>query len=361
MFIKIKFQFIHTNLEITNVTNRVNSLTSIAMNLGGSIRINKCAVFFVIALVVLLIYIFAPSFSSIGNLPKSHDKVNLRKLVIGLILAASSGGKEVIKISKELDFGIESKGKTKEGIEEPVTRADQNSHCSIAYGLRRIFPNLGLISEEDVLKKNCPQQDDFFDLDPSVLASVKLPDEYVDLNDVTVWIDPLDATKEYTEKLFHFVSVMICVAVKGDPVIGVVHFPFNKKTYWAWKGQGVSDTLSKVKADHDHVKSPIVVVSRSHAGEVKELAKKMFGDKVSIINAAGSGYKIIQVLEGNATIYLHNTHIKKWDLCAGNALVNALGGTMKTLIGKDISYSADSPHVVDDGLMVELNKNVIIN
>lgn len=113
--------------------------------------------------------------------------------------------------------------------------------------------------------------------------------------------------------------------------------------------------------DRDLVKTPIVIVSRSHAGEVKELAKKMFGEKVSVISAAGSGYKIVQVLEGNATIYIHNTHIKKWDLCAGNALVNSLGGTMKTLKGADISYSADSNHVVDDGLMVELNKNVILN
>lgn len=104
-----------------------------------------------------------------------------------------------------------------------------------------------------------------------------------------------------------------------------------------------------------------MVVSRSHAGEVKELAAKMFGEKVSVIQAAGSGYKIIQVLEGNATIYLHNTHIKKWDLCAGNAIVKAVGGQMKTLKGDEISYSADSEHVVADGLLVELNKNVILN
>lgn len=219
------------------------------MNLGGSIRINKCAVISLIAFVVILIYIFGPSFSanSLENLYQK-DKVNLRKLVIGLILAASSGGKEVIAVSKEPDFGIKSKGKTKEGIDDPVTKADKNSNCAIQQQLLRIFPRLALISEEDLLKNSCPQKDDFFDLDPSVLASVKLTDEYVDLDDVTVWIDPLDATKEYTEKLFHYVSVMICVAVKGDPVIGVVHFPFNQKTYWAWKDRGVSETLSKVKA-----------------------------------------------------------------------------------------------------------------
>lgn len=165
------------------------------MNLGGSIRINKCAVFVLIALVVLLIYIFAPSFNkSLEKLPRTNDEVNLRKLVIGLILAASAGGKEVIKISSEPDFGTKSKGKTKEGLLDFVTQADILSHCSIAHGLWRIFPKLNLISEEDVQKKNCPQIENPFNLDPSVVPS-NLPDMNVAVEDITVWIDPLDATK----------------------------------------------------------------------------------------------------------------------------------------------------------------------
>lgn len=85
----------------------------------------------------------------------------------------------------------------------------------------------------------------------------------------------------------------------------------------------------------------------------------MFGEKTPVVGAAGSGYKIVQVLEGNATIYLHNTRIKKWDLCAGNALVNAVGGRMVTLKREKISYSANSNHVVEDGLLVEINNHVL--
>lgn len=101
-------------------------------------------------------------------------------------------------------------------------------------------------------------------------------------------------------------------------------------------------------------------MSRSHSGEVEKFAQEKFGEKVKIIKAAGSGYKIIQVLKGNATIYMHNTRIKKWDLCAGNAIVKAVKGRMQTLKDEEIQYTPESDPVVEDGLLVEINKNVVV-
>lgn len=39
---------------------------------------------------------------------------------------------------------------------------------------------------------------------------------------------------------------MVCIAVKGEPIVGVIHKPFEKKTYWAWVGQGMAEELLEI-------------------------------------------------------------------------------------------------------------------
>jgi Golgi-resident PAP phosphatase len=103
-------------------------------------------------------------------------------------------------------------------------------------------------------------------------------------------------------------------------------------------------------------------VSRSHPGAAGELAKILFGESSKTITAAGAGYKVLQVVFNNATAYMHTTNIKKWDICAGNAILNALNGRMTDLKNNEITYFApdkDTDVINDKGLLATMTNHDI--
>lgn len=219
---------------------------------------------------------------------QSNRLVSLKRLLQVAIAAARSGGVEVVSASKH-DLQIQSKGKTKEGLDNRVTIADYKSHCAMVSTIKAAFPDVQLISEEK--KDDCTMGK--YQNSPEKLVDAHGPDELVHERDITVWIDPLDATHEYTQQLHKYVTTMVCVAHKGVPVIGVIHNPFLRNTTWAWVGHLLSPDLQKIHLpaleNEDKIR---IIVSMSHPGEVKQTLQKHFKDKeLEIINAAGAGKK----------------------------------------------------------------------
>ncbi|KAJ1529651.1 hypothetical protein ONE63_006414 [Megalurothrips usitatus] len=322
------------------------------MNFAGVIRLNKCGTLCILFIFVLMImYMF-----SRGSKTEEVNTVNLRKLLIAAIEVAEKGGKEVSYVRSLPDINVKSKGKTKEGANDPVTNADKRSHCVMYYGLTQAFPKVKIISEEEKSSDCNPVQ--LVELDPRGLDGQADPgDEFVPVDDVTVWIDPLDATQEFTENLLNYVTTLVCVAVRGHPVIGVIHKPFadEPKTTWAWLGKAMSADLKHLK-EVDSSQSLSILVSRSHAGKVEEVAKKSFGPEIKVIPAGGAGYKVLEVIAGNATAYIHTSIIKKWDICAGNAIIQAAGGKMTSLKDDLIDYSASSNKVNTGGLLATMGQ-----
>ena len=74
-----------------------------------------------------------------------------------------------------------------------------------------------------------------------------------------------------------------------------------------------------------------------------------------VVSAGGAGYKSIEVIRGKASVYAHVTLIKKWDICAGNAILNAVGGQMKTLKDETIDYDKCGPAANSHGLLASMN------
>ena len=63
---------------------------------------------------------------------------------------------------------------------------------------------------------------------------------------------------------------------------------------------------------------------------------------------------MLELIKGQATVYLHTTKIKKWDICAGNAILKAVGGEMTTLTNKPINYTSELGEVNDEGILASV-------
>lgn len=171
------------------------------MNFGGTLRINKFACFTLAFILFLIIYWRSGGASYPSD---KSDLVNLKSLLKAAIYAAERGGKKIVE-GKNHELHVKSKGKTQEGANDPVTDADYASHCAMYYGLKNTFPKLAVVSEEHSSKGDtvCEQQEPLeTDAAPAAHKMIEyFNDEHVYTKDVTVWIDPLDATQEYTGML----------------------------------------------------------------------------------------------------------------------------------------------------------------
>src|SRR5882724_6184390 len=113
-----------------------------------------------------------------------------------IIDLAREAGNEIMIIYAQ-EFSVETKGDN-----SPLTQADKKSNAIIVNGLRRMYPEIPIISEE-----------------------TKLTSYEERKNWKTYWlVDPLDGTKEFIKKNGEF-TVNIALMSNGQPVLGVVYAP----------------------------------------------------------------------------------------------------------------------------------------
>lgn len=172
-----------------------------------TIKYNKFGVLTILILLALVIF-----WRHRSNQPTSHitapnedGRVRLSVLLTSALKAAQLGGREVHHLSAH-ELNVRTKGKTLEGANDPVTDADLRSHCVMWRRLRDDNPTLRVVSEEEADNEKCAgltAMDVSAELPSSVDVALDVLeiDEWAPAKDVTVWIDPLDATQEFTGKI----------------------------------------------------------------------------------------------------------------------------------------------------------------
>ncbi len=257
---------------------------------------------------------------------------------------AEEAGKEILKIFHSTqDLNIETKMDN-----SPVTMADKASNNLLVDGLCSRFPDYGLLSEETL-------------------------DNLDRLNKEFVWIiDPLDGTRDFIAKQKSF-TVMVGLVMRGEPVLGVVHSPVERKTYSAIKGRGAhilyhpcdnpfgdsnlyGTERKTIVSSHEKISEMRVMIVRT------KLESEGFGQLVQmpfsgISLIGGAGYKAMMVAEGSGEVWYHRGYkCHEWDLCAPSIIVKEAGGQVTDFCGNPIVFNKETPDL-QNGILVSNGKN----
>lgn len=215
---------------------------------------------------------------------------------------AIEAGKAILAIYNDpnSDFGIEIKTD-----DSPLTVADQASNKVIVEALKKQFPSIPILSEEE---------------------------KHADFNERKDWrkfwcVDPLDGTKEFIKRNGEF-TVNIALIEDGIPILGVIYVPVKDVLYYgsnegAYKKENGVVHPIKVRVPNGKI---VAVRSKSHPSEEEEVVLKAHNvtDEMSV----GSSLKFCMVAEGKADIYYRHGPTMEWDTAAGQAIVIAAGGNV---------------------------------
>lgn len=282
------------------------------------------------------------------------------RLLASAYTAAAKAGAIVRNVLHSGELGIVEKT----GANDLQTLADRLAQQSICASLVQKFPKVTIIGEEEL-----PSAEISKDLIENGYSEEILqrtcPEEYRELKEeeLVVWVDPLDGTKEYTEGLLDNVTVLIGIAHGGKAIAGVINQPFYNyqlgagadlgRTIWGMPGLGTFGfQLQEVPGDRR-----IITTTRSHSNKVvTDCVDAM--EPHEVVRVGGAGNKVIQLVEGRASAYVFaSLGCKKWDTCAPEAILTAVGGKLTDMHGNAYCYDANVKHMNSAGVLATLRNH----
>ena len=257
-----------------------------------------------------------------GGMGASELEVLCRQIC----LLAERAGDEILAIYGS-DFAVRGKSDS-----TPVTDADERAEAIILAGLSELAPRWPVVAEEQVSSGRVPEVDErpFF------------------------LVDPLDGTREFVNRNGEF-TVNIALVADEASRLGVVHLPVLDETYWcdesahAWRRRGGSEP-ERIRC-RPAPESLVVIASRSHRNAKTQEFLESY--RVGEIVSAGSSLKLCRIAEGAADMYPRLGRTMEWDIAAGHAVLQAAGGSVRTLDGAPLRYGKpgfDNPHFIARGL-----------
>jgi 3'(2'), 5'-bisphosphate nucleotidase len=203
---------------------------------------------------------------------------------------------------------------------EPVTQADRIANEMIVTGLKRLFPEDGILAEESVDTKRR-------------------------LEKSRVWmVDPLDGTNGFIDGNGDF-AVQIGLTEEGQCVLGVVYQPLTGVLYRAVRGKGTWIERPQFEPERAHVSDKTdlatmrLAASRSHRSPRMNKVIEHFGFREEV-QRGSVGIKVGLLIEQQCDLYIHlSGRTKQWDTCAPEVILTEAGGRITDLFGYPLNYN----------------------
>jgi len=251
---------------------------------------------------------------------QNPTSIQRKELLPQIVALAREAGEAIMAIYRSGDTGTTSKAD-----QSPLTLADLASHRAILAGLKKLTPDLPILSEE----------------------AADIP--YAERNRWTSYwlVDPLDGTREFIKRNGEF-TVNIALIDNCIPVMGVVYAPVLETCYFASRGAGAFILRGNNAAQpirvmlHKGGQTIKVVASRSHSDARTAALLEKLGPHESI--SMGSSLKFCLVAEGKAHFYPRLGPTMEWDTAAAHAVVNEAGGIVCDAAGKELRYNKEDLH-----------------
>ncbi|MBD3763304.1 MAG: 3'(2'),5'-bisphosphate nucleotidase CysQ [Rhodobacterales bacterium] len=217
---------------------------------------------------------------------------------------ALEAGDRIMQVYDSPEFEVKAKSDA-----SPVTEADEAADALISAGLRAAYPDVVLVTEEQVASHALTAQ-------------------------TFLIVDPLDGTKEFVQRRGDF-TVNIAYVRDGVPLRGVVYAPAQGRLFYTLaEGSSVEETgpfdkdipgaTRPLRVSTPDNGALMVVASKSHRDAATDayIAKYAVKDMTS----AGSSLKFCLVATGEADLYPRLGRTMEWDTAAGDAVLRGAGG-----------------------------------
>ncbi|MCS6981991.1 MAG: hypothetical protein NZM65_07320 [Flavobacteriales bacterium] len=166
------------------------------------------------------------------------------------------------------------------------------------------------------------------------------------------WLtDPLDGTKGYIKGRNEF-SVNIALIHNGVPRFGMIYAPALGVAYagmygqgaWKWEqraGQWTAKPLKELVFDKTSIQEVTLVSNNKSLNSdlVNDLSRHLENQRLQVVHLrANSAIKFGWLAEGRAHLYPRENPCHSWDLAAGQALLESLGGQVLWPPGQDCAH-----------------------